>query len=81
MPSRYYTAGQFVLANCGTRQEPEWIPGRVIEVYPLYYDGITHPYRIELERESDGKTTWNFPPSFVMADTPRNRRRHGICGK
>lgn len=47
---RYYVKDQHVLANCGTREEPEWIPGIVEELTFSQY----RPYGIRLERESWG---------------------------
>lgn len=75
---RYYVKDQKVLANCGTRDEPDWIPGKVIETADRLLVGNSHPYRVRLERESDGKDTWCFPASFIIADNRRNRRNKGL---
>jgi len=71
---RYYVKNQAVLANCGTRDEPDWIPGIVIE---LTFDQY-RPYRVKLEQESDDKDTWYFPSLFVIDDNRRNRRNKNV---
>lgn len=73
MSGRYYNIDQRVLANCGTRKEPEWIPGIVIDIEKTH-GAVTRPYQIRLERMSDGRTVWWFPPGMVAKDTPANRR-------
>ena len=70
---RYYVKDQPVLANCGDRHDPDWIPGVVINV-----DFSHRPYQIELERPSDGQTIWYFAASLVIDDNKRNRRRKGL---
>jgi hypothetical protein len=71
---RYYVKNQPVLASCGTKDEPDWIPGTVTDLTFCQY----RPYRVTLERESDGKMAWNFPASLIIDDNRRNRRNKGV---
>jgi len=71
---RYYAKGQNVLANCGTKEEPEWIPGVVLSSHC----GYGRPYQIKLEQENDGLDTWYFPTNLVINDTRRNRKRYQL---
>ena len=75
MGRRFYVKGQQVIANCGTKEEPEWIPGIVLEVYPY----AARPYEIKLEQPSEGARTWYFGPYYVIDDNPRNRHRKGLA--
>jgi len=72
---RYYVKNQTVLANCGTKDEPVWIPGVVIE---LTFDQY-RPYQVRLESKSDGRNTWYFPTSLIIDDNRRNRRNKGVA--
>jgi hypothetical protein len=74
MPIKYFKVGQNVLANCGSRRHPDWIPGTVTEVT----DSVNYPYRVRLERPSDGKDEWYFPKVSIKSDTPRNRRKERL---
>ena len=74
---RYYVKDQEILANCGTRDVPDWISGIVIE---LTFDQH-RPYQVRLERASDGDDTWYFPPSCIIDDNPQNRRNKSISAK
>lgn len=71
---RYYVKDQEILANCGTRDEPDWIPGVVIE---LIFDQC-RPYQVKLEQASDGNDTWYFPPFCIIDDNRRNRRNKDV---
>ena len=69
-----YVIGERVLANCGTRKQPDWIPGLVIDRQISQYQ----PVMVRLDEESDGETEWNFPDSYLIADNKRNRKRKGL---
>lgn len=71
---RYYVKGQEVLANCGTKDEPDWIPGIVIELTFCQY----RPYQVRLEKESAGKNVWYFPAGLIIDDNRRNRKNKGV---
>lgn len=76
---RYYPKDTKVLANCGTRKEPEWIPGIVLERLFNLRSGEDRHY-VELERnDSDGKNKYWFSLSYLMEDNPRNRKRKGVA--
>lgn len=78
MSKRYYHKDQRILANCGTRREPDWIPGIVVEDHDDGSAWTTNPYVVELDEESDGKTRWCFGRYYLMQDTPQNRKRHNL---
>ena len=72
--SRYYVKGQEILANCGTREKPDWIPGVVTELLFSQYQ----PYEVKLERKSDGEDTWYFSAFLIIDDNRRNRKNKGL---
>ena len=71
---RVYAVGENVLANCGTKKQPDWIPGIVIS-----REIGQKPCYVKLTRPSDGSDEWFFPDSFLIQDVKRNRRKHGIA--
>lgn len=77
MATRIFTFGCPVIANCGTRKNPEWITGEVVET--AWYMGEQR-YCVKLVQcDKDGKDVYWFPGSLLIADTVRNRLRKGVA--
>lgn len=72
---RYYVKGQTILANCGTKDAPNWMPGTITDTIISQY----YPYEVELEQECDGNKIWYFPASCIVDDNRRNRRNKGLA--
>lgn len=66
MSRRIFQIGERVLANCGTRNMPQWIHGVVLDVYDT--NSLARPYQIKLDRANGGKTVWFFPVSYVKME-------------
>lgn len=71
---RVYVKGQRVLANCGTKDKPDWIPGVVVEREDFGRGG-NRPCRVKLDVPSDDRDEWYFPDNSLVQDNSRNRRR------
>lgn len=71
---RVYVKDQRVLANCGTKDAPDWIPGVVIE-RDDFGRGGNRPCLVKLDRPSDGSDQWYFPDNSLVQDNARNRRK------
>lgn len=74
---RYYPAGTRVLANCGSRKNPEWIPGVVIIHEFVVRLGERHFVKLA-HVDKDGKDEYWFPVGCLIEDNPRNRRNKNI---
>ena len=76
---RYYDDGERVLANCGSRTEPRWQPGLVLEREgaPYSRDSVL----VRLDREDDGRQEWYFTDLLLIRDNARNRRAKGLVSK